>query len=445
MLKLAAVYACLATLAWVINVGAAPTPVNYYVTVVWAAYLPIALIGLIGAFSVRRFKPSTHRDAVDILVIFVLPTIARFDVLPALNRVIESILTLAPANLSNFRIDLVLDEGAEAADDLLRLYRDEPRLRIVSVPASYRLPNGTLYKARAAQYLTDLRTRDGESREDVFIYHLDDDTAVGCDTIASIAEFIATDSGETHAAQGVLAFPRELASNRFCWLADAIRPADDLSRFHFFTGLLRQPIAGFHGEHLLIRASIEAEIGWDFGQSVKVEDAYFALAFAERYPNRSAFLNSVSYGASPATIGDLVKQRRRWAAGLFGLASDRRFTRGTRMTLLWAMVNWGAGLFQHAGVVLLAAYLLGAGNTSPVFRAVVLIWAFNISFVLWMYFEGLRLNMDTSLGRKGYGVNAAAVIVFLMAFSAVEGWAAFLGLCDFVTKKEGFEVIAKQT
>ncbi len=439
----AVVFVCLAILAWLLNVMTAATSVNYYVTVIWAVYLPIALTGLIGVVSVRRFKPSTFQGTVDNLVIFALPTVARSDVMPALDRVIAWILAFAPANLTNARLDIVIDEGAEGTDHLMRLAQDEPRLRIIIVPTAYRPRNGTLYKARAAQYLTELRTSEGESRDDVFVYHLDDDSGPGCDTIASIAEFIAQDTGEIHAAQGVLVFPRELAPNRFCWLADAVRPGDDLGRFHFFTGLLGRPLAGFHGEHLLIRASIEAEIGWDFGRLVKVEDAYFALTFAQRYPNRSTFLNSASYGAPPVTIPDLITQRRRWAAGLFGLAFDRRLSAVTRFPLLWAMANWGSGLFQHPALVVLAAFLLGNGNTSPIFRAVALIWAFNLAFVLWMYFAGLSLNLATSRDRRGYGANAIAIVALLLAFSTVEGWAALAGFYDFVTKKEGFDVIAK--
>jgi beta-1,4-mannosyltransferase len=444
-LRFAAIYACLATIVWSISEVGSLSPINYYATVVWAAYLPIALIGLIGVYFVRRWTPSTYQGKVDRRVIFAIPTIARFDVAPALNRVVHSILTFAPANMTNYRIDIVLDEGAEATDQLIHRYQGLPYVRIVIVPAGYQLPNGTRYKARAAQYLTELRTRQGESREDVFVYHLDDDTAVSCDTIASIAEFIAKDAGQFHAAQGVLAFPRELATNRFCWLADAVRPADDLSRFHFFTELVRRPVTGFHGEHLLVRASIEADIGWDFGQSVKVEDAYFALTFAHRYPEQSTFLNSVSYGASPATVADLIKQRRRWAAGLFGLAFDRQFTWTSKLPLFYTIVNWAFGLFQHAAIVILAALLVGSANTSPVLRPVALIWAFNLSFILWMYLEGLRLNLDVSRRRFGYAANVLAIIPALLGISLVEAWAAFLGFCDFVTKKQGFEVIAKRT
>ncbi len=109
------------------------------------------------------------------------------------------------------------------------------------------------------------------------------------------------------------------------------------------------------------------------------------------------------------------------------------------------MANWGFGLFQHVGVVLFAACLLGDTNTSPVARWVALIWAFNFSFIVWMYFAGLRLNRDVSRHRKGYVQDVVTSLALLLLFSAVEGWAAYLGFYDFVTRKQGFEVIAKGT
>ena len=39
-----------------------------------------------------------------------------------------------------------------------------------------------------------------------------------------------------HLAQGILTYPREFAVNRLTWLADSIRPADDIGRFSACTG-----------------------------------------------------------------------------------------------------------------------------------------------------------------------------------------------------------------
>ena len=39
-----------------------------------------------------------------------------------------------------------------------------------------------------------------------------------------------------HLAQGILCYPREYSVNRLTWLADAVRPADDIARFAAMTG-----------------------------------------------------------------------------------------------------------------------------------------------------------------------------------------------------------------
>ena len=52
----------------------------------------------------------------------------------------------------------------------------------------------------------------------------------------------------------------------------------------------------------VVRASVEAAIGWDFGPAAIVEDAQFALEFAARYPGRTGWFPARCYGVSPATL-----------------------------------------------------------------------------------------------------------------------------------------------
>ena len=120
----------------------------------------------------------------------------------------------------------------------------------------------------------------------------------------------------------MLTYPRELGVSRTLWLADAIRPAGDVSMFAATTGT-GTPRAGLHGELLLVRASVEAEIGWDFGPRTVVEDARFALEFARRHPGRSDWFPGRCFGATPATAAAFVVQRERWARGLIELALSR--------------------------------------------------------------------------------------------------------------------------
>ena len=418
-------------------------PINYYVSIVWSLYLPIALIGLAGGVAARRVQPAQFSGRVHQRVIFLVPTVARFDTLPALQRVVGSILEHAPRNLTNFRVDILTDEGAAGITTIQEIYATEARVRLTVVPRTFATPNGTIHKARANEYARVLRDAAGENTDDIFVYHLDDDTAVGADTVASIAEFIDKDDGRYHLAQGVLAFPHELSPSLVCRLADSIRPIDDLTRFYFFTGALHRPLAGLHGEHLLVRASIESAIGWDFGP-VKVEDAYFALKFSTRYPGTSTFLRSCTYGASPASVRDLITQRRRWAAGLIAMAFDRRLGLGHRLPLAYAVSQWFCAIFQYAGVVLLIAVLAGTPGTHPVTWALLPVWAFNFAYIVWSFLEGLKINLGVSRERRSYLGQALRLVGLFYVISAVEAWAAYLGLLDFLTKRQGFAVISKQ-
>ncbi len=422
-------------------------PLNLFLTITWALYLPVAVTGLIGAFGSRKLRASQFQGIVSNKVIILIPTVARADTLPALHRVVTSVLTHAPTNLADFRIDVVMDEGAVGIPEIQKRYAQVPHVNLVIVPASFRCANGSRHKARANQYAMEVRRAAGENTSRVFVYHLDDDTAVGPDTIASIAEFIAQDDGTFHLAQGVLAFPYELSPSLFSRLADSLRPSDDLARFYFFTGMKGSPLAGLHGEHLLVRANIEDEIGWDFGERVIVEDAYFALRFVEKYPGRSAFLNSCSYGASPRSIKDLIKQRKRWAGGLVGLVFDRTMPLRNKFRLSYFVANWTSGLVHHVGIILLVAYLLGDVNTSPIERWFIAIWCFNLAYQIWMYIAGMGINVSVSavkMPRAARVLWSILLIPLVFAISAVEAWAAALGILSFLRRQNAFEVVTKQ-
>lgn len=213
-------------------------PFNWYVTIAWSLFATSAIPGVIGAWSLRRIRQSTFGGRVGESVICVIPTVGRHSTIPALYRVIESILEHGPRNWDNFRIDVCLDHGSEGLAAIKQRYGCVPHVRLIEIPESYTTPNGTRWKARANQFLVDLRQKEGENEPNTWIYHLDDDTAIGPDTVASIAELISNDAGKYHLAQGVLTFPLELTRSRFCQLADAVRPGDDMTRFGFFTHLL---------------------------------------------------------------------------------------------------------------------------------------------------------------------------------------------------------------
>jgi egghead protein (zeste-white 4 protein) len=428
------------------------TPLGWVLSIVWSMPIVGTLIGIQGALLLRRRVRKQDRTAPptvatkDALVV-VVPTIGRHDTYPALERSVLSFVEHLPVFFPHFRVDVVVEEGCEASERITVLAAMHPNIRVVTVPSAYQTPGGTRFKARANHYAHMLRIAAGEARDDVWILHMDDDTAVGPDTAAALAQFInrqrRAGADGKHLAQGMLTYPRENAVNWLTWMADAVRPADDFARFRAVTGS-GTPIAGVHGELLLLRASIEATIGWDFGPKAIVEDAQFALTFCMLYPGRSDWFNGRCYGASPATVRDFVRQRERWAWGLVGLSFNRSIPLRYRAFIGWSVLTWVLGPLQHLGVVLLVARVMGITSTSPVTESVLLLWVANFAYVIWGYWEGLRLNAHCSRrpGRRWF--ESVLVVLLIPVFALFEGMGGLRGFLKFLTRRENkFVVIAK--
>lgn len=403
---------------------------NWYLAVVWSLYAPIGAVSVAGAaLHGRHIKRSAYAGVTDKLVIFNVPSLCRVNSENALRRVVGSIGANAPKNLTHWRVDVVTEDGS-ADPEILAELRSMPHVRVLLVPSAYETPNGAAFKARANHYAMEARRRADENTGSSYVYHLDDDTHVGPDTISSLAEFIDEHHGSRYLGQGILAFPRELTPSRLAWYCDAIRPADDATRFAFFTGWLGRPLAGLHGEHVIIRADIEDEIGWDFRDTV-IEDAYFALQLAIRYPGRSTTLNSFSYGASPSSVTELIRQRRRWCEGLLRLICKRSLPWTVKAPLAYCVLCWVMGPLQSVVLVALLAASTGMA-ASPPLAAVAPVWAFGMGSLMWQYTQGVRFNMAASALQKPTWWRMALCIPGLYLFSLIETCGTVLGLIRFV-------------
>ncbi len=435
--------------AWWVHDGTVGV-VGWVTTVLWTIPLSSSLIGLAGGLRTRRVLRAS-RDAPpvgvveDEMLLVVVPTIGRLDTYPALERVVRSYCEHLPAMFRSLRVDIVIEENCAAREAIAVL--TGPMVRIVTVPAAYATPAGTRFKARANHFANELRISQGEARDDVWVLHMDDDTGVGPDTASELARFVHAQRGRPdglHLAQGVLTFPREHAVRPLIWLADAIRPAQDVSLFAITTGR-GTPRAGLHGELLLVRASIEAEIGWDFGPRAVVEDSQFALQFVQLHRGRSGWFPGRSFGATPVSVNDLLRQRERWAWGLLELAADRRIPLRHRLLLVHNMIVWSCGPLQHIGVVVVAGGLLGDLDTFPAFAALLLpLWAFNVGFQVWTYWEGLAMNASASAQPLVRSWERLGCLGLIPLFSLWETAGFLRGFVRFVRHGEStFAVISK--
>lgn len=437
--------------AWACSSSEESGAVGWYTSVLWSLPVVTAVPGLVGALRTARrlHQPDASwlvADTVEDLLVVVVPTIGRHDTCLALERAVRSFCHHLPARFVRFRVDLVVEEGCEAAAGIHALAACWLPVRVVTVPRGYATPRGTRFKARANHYAHELRIVERESRDDVWVLHMDDDTGLGPDTVESLSGFIThsrTGDRARHLAQGVLTYPREFAGSRLIWLADAVRPGCDISLFSGSTGS-GSPRSGLHGELLLVRASIEGVIGWDFGPSCLVEDAYFAMVFCDAYPGQSAWFPGRSYGASPESVHDFVRQRERWVWGLLELATRSSVPWRRRAPLVKNVLVWACGPLQHPAFVLLGAALLGDLNTAPVLVLLIPLWAFNMGSCVWLYWEGLRLNTLSSSPPRAQWWERPCLLLLIPLFSLWEVIGILRGVARFAGQRDqAFTVIPK--
>lgn len=428
------------------------TILGWVLTFIWSLPALSTIVGVRGMFVARRKMNETRQVADNVRaslhdkLLVVVPTIGRHDTFPALKRSVISYIRYLPPYFPHMRIDVIAEEGCAAMSKIVELAERSPFVRLVVVPKHYQTRAGTRFKARANHYSHELRIMEGDVRDDIWVLHMDDDTAVGPDTAISIVKFIneqRRSQRPKHLAQGVLTYPRENATNWLTWMADSIRPADDLSRFAALTGS-GTPISGLHGELLVIRSTVEAQIGWDFGPKAITEDAQLALIFCQRYPGRSDWFEGRCYGASPASVRDFIKQRERWAWGLLGLAVNETIPLRKRLFLGYCVSNWVIGPLQNVVFVLLLELILRVFSLSPVSPFVLLVWTMNMAFAVWQYWEGYKANMASSADSRRRPLELVCLIVLLPIFSLLEGLGGIRGFYRLASGKENeFVVIAK--
>jgi hypothetical protein len=114
------------------------------------------------------------------------------------------------------------------------------------------------------------------------------------------------------------------------------------------------------------------------------------------------------------------------------------------MFIGYSVLSWMVGPFGHIGFVLLLGAALGSFDTVPIALAVLPVWALNMAYAVWLYWEGLRMNVSVSeRSRRGFW-ETLAVIALIPVFSLMEGIGGLRGLWRYLRGSENtFVVIAK--
>ncbi len=264
-----------------------------YVKYVMAAdytLLSIYLVVLLVAVSAYRPRRSPTKAS---NVAIVIPTVAKRSVRSSL------LYAIAHNRFLGLPTYVVIDEGAELEDELRRM----PDISLVVVPKDYR--RDLFGKGRALRYFVENYVRD-----DIWYVFLDDDNLVLDDTFLYEIPYY---ERRGYAAFNPVLLPRR-GRSYVTYIMDFARFLDDISFFRFFTGLLKRPYVGLHGELLGIKGYVLKELN-AFNEPSKVEDFTLAAAIVRHGYRTWQSRTRVSI-LSPNSIEDLIKQRTRWHSGI---------------------------------------------------------------------------------------------------------------------------------
>jgi len=263
--------------------------------------------------------------------------------------------------------------------------------RIVVVPEDYQTPLGTKGKARALQYASDLRGRLGLSMPSVWVYHQDEETCVGQDTLTGISDFVR--DGRALLGAGIILYPIDWTGTP-SHIQELTRSYDDLRVLDSMT-MPGNPTAGFHGSHFVVRADVEDSVGWDSRGYAPSEDLMFEIRVRARYGSVFGILKGFAYEKGAFSLHDQLRQRRRWMHGvIFAVLHCRELPLRRRLTVAYSGLSWISAL--PSVIVLIASVELRYG---PLLVATSVFTGFIWVSMILAYVEGYRLHSHY-LGRK---------------------------------------------
>lgn len=369
----------------------------------WLVPLPMAVIGLWGLVRyhnrIVRYK---------LRVPLIIRIVTKGDNLEAVKQTITAA-KLATVGLP-VEIQVVTDKPLGIKEQIV-------------VPKNYTTSNGAMWKARALNYAIEV----GGLSDKAWILHLDEESHITTETVAGVAEFIATHPGTV--GQGAILYNRELATNPWWTLADSLRTGDDVGRFYgqYKAGNCR---FGMHGSFILIPQKIEQAIGFNFPPQLCVtEDAYFGL-LALDMGFKFGWVNGYIYEQSPRSAKDFLKQRRRWYLGIRKLVfSDLPFK--TKSTLLFSFFAWSGSI-----LVLLATLI---NFFAPIYvpQSIRIGADLSLAIYIGLYLVGLHLNLA---GQKRKVLYYLVCLISIPVFSLLEVAAVIYGI---IRPQLNFEVIKK--
>lgn len=369
--------------------------ISWIIWLGWLSFSFFVIIGFIGFLFYRTHEEEYPVQDLELVII----SVASKSVKPSLIECVSH----HRSTFFDYPLNVVIDQGAQLEKELKKVNY----IKLTIVPKSFR-PD-LVGKGRAMQYFIQ------NHNTPTWFAFLDDDNLILDDSF--LYEIPYYEKHGYSVANPTLT-PRA-GKSKITYTMDFIRLFDDKTIFRFFTGLLKRPLLGLHGELLIAQGTTLNSAGTYSKRSV-TEDYLFSTKINKLKLKSWQSKTRVSI-KSPNSIKDLMKQRKRWFTGL---SSD--LNQGSKLQkylTLYRIVLWKTGILYCPFVMLFFI----------AFNIVPSVWLLGLLMISGLYYYVVYL-IGTMKARK-------VLPLFIIPFYGI---IEALSVMRAKNKADTFEVINKE-
>jgi hypothetical protein len=269
--------------------------------------------------TVKRIKGLMAKKGIDKIPMFKFQITTRGNELKVVERGIRSILVLAkePLFKGRLRIDVVTEEASDRKALGRRVKDTAIPLNGHVVPKGYETLHGTLRKARAHQYMIELRRKEKDVERGYIVY-LDSESVIAPEDFRRLV--YNTIRTRKRITAGPIVYPlRWFEANLLSRQMEANRP---FHCYHCHKVMTEPPPQHLHGSNLVLEEGLALDIGWDVGnldgQPFIAEDIIFGLKAYIKYGKKAfGWHGARLFEQPPMSLRDSIRQRIRWVTGVW--------------------------------------------------------------------------------------------------------------------------------
>lgn len=377
---------------------------DYVISAIWLSPILYLIIVLCGNWFMRRRKSSLIRQRrlvqkkID-KIIFQIPTVGNFQ---SVNKIFETV--------KSYKLPCPLETWVvvEDWDSHKNQYSAD---KVVVVPKDFECED--LYKARALEYARRLRKQmiaDGELSSDYLLVQGDDDAVP---SVGFIQESLTVNADimigtitprVTGIWSTIIDYERCVLCGIFC---------------NFFTNL-GQPLWA-HGEGTVMSSEVNQEVSYDISDFTKNTQSKLISSEDSFYFHKAAVLGFTIFNSEerifilpPLSMGDAVKQRRRWFWGQWDLIRQKMLPLPNRLRL--GVISFSGLFLYFIGMLGLPLLYFGAVDMPPI-----LVLFFIASLIIWFGMRAYIIGRSMGWKQGILGSVLSYVTVTLNAFIQLIG------------------------